>query len=191
MLDFNQSISRLISELVLSLEEFKSIDVSRLAVSATYCKSRSRAGLLAYLLPLRYRDGSPVTKKERWGKTYHYGVSPVHHEGRELLYIIYFMLPRFLKLSYREKLDTVIHELYHISPDFNGDLRRLKGRSHLHGNSLKEYDRHIRTLTDRFLKEKADSEALLVLKNPWKEFQSFHIKEPRPKLIHVEDNSRG
>lgn len=186
MTNFNESMRDFVQDVVTHLEEFSFIDLEKVAISATYCKSRSRAGLLAYLLPLRYKDGSPVTKKERQGKTYHYGVTPTHHNGRELLYIIYFMLPRFLDLSFRDKLDTVIHELYHISPEFNGDLRRLTGRSHLHGNSLKEYDQGIRVLSEKYLSIANGDGPLRFLKTPWYEFQSFHIPEPKPKLIHVE-----
>ncbi|MDC1142544.1 hypothetical protein OAU50_05600 [Planctomycetota bacterium] len=32
-----------------------------------------------------------------------------------------------------ERLNTLIHELYHISPHFNGDLRRFPGRNEYHG----------------------------------------------------------
>ena len=40
------------------------------------------------------------------------------YEGdREMLYILTFYLPRFLDHSFREKLITVFHELYHISPE--------------------------------------------------------------------------
>ena len=39
-----------------------------------------------------------------------------------MLYLLSFYLPRFLKLPWREKLATVIHELWHVNPQFNGDL---------------------------------------------------------------------
>ncbi len=89
--------------------------------------------------------------RARGKRLYHYAMLPYHYEGREILYIIYFMLPRFQNLSFRDKLETLIHEIYHISPRCDGDLRRLKGRSHIHGNSIEEYDRNIRAITDRFL----------------------------------------
>ena len=40
----------------------------------------------------------------------------------------------------RERLLTLVHELYHISPRCDGDLRRFKGRNHAHGHSRKAYD---------------------------------------------------
>ena len=39
-----------------------------------------------------------------------------------------FYLPRFCDQSLDEKLSTVMHELWHISPAFDGDIRRLPGR---------------------------------------------------------------
>jgi hypothetical protein len=39
-----------------------------------------------------------------------------------------------------EKLTTVIHELWHISPAFNGDIRRFPGRCYAHSGSKKKYD---------------------------------------------------
>ena len=60
--------------------------------------------------------------------------------GREMLYILSFYLPRFQNLDFREKLITVLHELWHISPQFNGDIRRHAGRYHAHTHSQAEYD---------------------------------------------------
>ena len=46
--------------------------------------------------------------------------------GREQLYLLNFYLPRFLDLPWREKLRTTVHELWHVSPQFDGDLRRFQ-----------------------------------------------------------------
>ena len=48
--------------------------------------------------------------------------------GREMLYLVTFCLPRFLDQNFDDKFVTLFHELYHISPAFDGDLRRLAGR---------------------------------------------------------------
>lgn len=104
----------------------------------------------------------------------------------EILYILYFMLPRFLNRTPREKLETVIHELYHISPFFNGDLRRFKGRSVLHG-SHKAYDSKVKALTDEFLASTHDVSTYAFLSERFDltQWKTCHIPEPRPKLLKV------
>ncbi len=187
MVDFNESMTRLVGEVASKTEEFRHIRSEQVLVSATFARSPRRAGLLAYVLPLKYRAGSPVERRVRGSKEYHWAMLPVVREGREILYIVYFMLPRFLHMPFREKLETVVHELYHISPLFNGDLRRFKGRSVLHG-SMKAYDAQVKRLTDAFLAANPDpgSYAFLNYLQPRSgEFQAHHIPEPRPKLLKV------
>lgn len=196
MFDFNDSMRCVIREIAQTLPEFRHIDLQHIRISATYNRTRRRTGLLAYVLPLKYKNGSPIQTKKRGNRTYHFGITPTFHQGKELYYILYFMLPRFLNLPFRDKLETVIHELYHISPDFNGDLRRLKGRSYIHGNSLKEYDATIRKFTEQFLNSPHNSLVYEFfhwgyqkLENKHGNVLSSHTKEPRPKLIHVEHGS--
>jgi hypothetical protein len=71
--------------------------------------------------------------------------------GREMLYILRFYLPRFLQLEFREKVVTIFHELWHISPRFDGDVRRFRGRCFAHSGSQKQYDAQVTHLADRWL----------------------------------------
>jgi predicted metallopeptidase len=68
-----------------------------------------------------------------------------------MLYIVYFLVPRFFNIPLREKLITVFHELYHISPSFDGDIRRLPGRNYAHGGSRKSYNARMAELVDTYL----------------------------------------
>ena len=68
-----------------------------------------------------------------------------------MLYLLRFVLPRFLDLPFDEKLITIVHELWHISPKFDGDLRRFEGRCYAHGHSRKGYDEHSKKMVDRWL----------------------------------------
>ncbi len=72
-------------------------------------------------------------------------------DGREMLYILNFYLPRFLNLSFEDKLSTVVHELWHISPHFNGDIRRFAGRCFAHGESQREYEAVVAALAKRWM----------------------------------------
>jgi hypothetical protein len=72
-------------------------------------------------------------------------------QGREIFYILTFYLPRFMDLPFREKLITVFHELWHISPQFDGDLRRHDGRCYAHTHSQKQYDAEMDVLARQYL----------------------------------------
>jgi hypothetical protein len=82
------------------------------------------------------------------------------HRGMDILYVVYFLIPRFLNLSFREKLITLFHELYHISPEFNGDIRRFPGKNYAHGSSTKRYNAYMATLVDSYL-EKLETKSLM------------------------------
>jgi len=119
--------------------EFRHVDMSRVAV--TYAQTRSAVdwGMQAKLTPMRFERGASTCMRDgrRWG------AQQLYQDGEEMLYILTFYLPRFLNLSFHEKLVTVFHELYHISPAFDGDIRRFAGSCYIHSGSQAEYDRRM------------------------------------------------
>src|SRR5262245_27524971 len=135
--DFSAHIRQLTAEVVTQCAEFRHIDVHRLLFSFTPARSGRAHGLHARVTPMRFRGGALI---ERYGRT-HYQVQSYRLDGREVLYVVTFCLPRFLNLSFDEKFVTLFHELYHIGPLFDGDLRRHHGRCHVHTYSKKGYDR--------------------------------------------------
>ena len=68
-----------------------------------------------------------------------------------MLYLLNFYLPRFLDLPFAEKLTTIAHELLHVGPQFDGDLRRFGGRCYAHTHSHAEFDAHAAKLGERWL----------------------------------------
>jgi hypothetical protein len=104
--------------------------------------------LFASLTPLRFAGGETATVRRgrKWT------IQRVRIDGREMLYLLTFYLPRFLDLPFREKLTTLVHELWHIGPRFDGDLRRFGGRCYAHSGSQKRYDAHAARLADDWLK---------------------------------------
>ncbi len=128
---------RLCADFVARLSELSHIDLSRVAISFSQTRKRVSHGLWASLTPMRFEGGSQTTVRAGRAWT----VQPVSGpDGLEMLYLLNFYLPRFLDQSLDEKLNTVVHELWHISPRFDGDLRRHSGRCYAHGNSQREYD---------------------------------------------------
>ena len=146
--DFTLHIGRVCEDIVARLAELGHIDLSRIALS--FCQTRKAVshGMYASLTPLRFAGGATemVRRGRRWRIE-----RLADGSGREMLYILNFYLPRFLDLPFRAKLATVLHELWHISPRFDGDLRRFGGRCYAHGGSQKRYDAHVDRLAAQWL----------------------------------------
>jgi predicted metallopeptidase len=187
-LDFTLHIRRLCEDMVARVEPLRHIDMSRVAVSFSQTKRSGNLGMYASLTPLRFAGGQlhMVRRKRRWGIQRLYAP-----DGREMLYILTFYLPRFLELPFREKLTTTLHELWHVGPKFDGDVRRLGRRCYAHGSSQKAYDARIETLLDRWLS--LDPPALLCdfLRPSFRELIARHgrvfgRKIPAPKLVSLD-----
>ncbi len=100
----------------------------------------------------------------------------VTHGGREILYVVYFCLPRFQNLGFKAKLTTVFHELYHINPEFNGDIRRFPGRFYQHSHSEKDYDRTVRGFAQEYLGDPGSRDFIQFLKLNFEELCRVHGK---------------
>ncbi len=146
--DFTTAMRSLCEDMTSRLPELRHIDLTRIAVSLSKTRKNVSHGIYASLTPLRFEAGAKTT--HRRGRRY--GVQPVvDATGREYLYILSFYLPRFMNTSLEEKLSTVVHELWHISPDFDGDLRRHEGRCYAHGPSQRVYDAKMDRLAQAWL----------------------------------------
>jgi hypothetical protein len=184
--DFQSHVQALCADIVRHCAELKHIDVSRLLFGITQTRSSRRCGLQARVTPMRFRHGR-LTQQYR-GQLYQgqrYFV-----EGREVLYLITFYLPRFLDQDFDEKFITLFHELYHISPEFNGDLRRYAGRCALHTHSKRLYDAHMAHLARAYLANGATRSLHDFLRLNFAQLQHRHgsvvgVVVPRPRLLPV------
>lgn len=190
-LNFTEEMLMLVRELVQVIDDFKHIEPNKIGISATKSKSGTSSGVLAYIIPLRYGEGSPINITQQGGRWYHWAMLPYYYKSSELLYIIYFLLPRFLNLSFEKKIETVVHELLHIHPRFNGDLRRFKGRNHFH-YSHSFYEKKTKELVNTFFSSLHNPSVYLFLKSNMKtllrkysKITASHFPEPKPQLIKV------
>ncbi len=152
--DFNREYMNVVRDVARACEEFGHIDSERIAVSYSAAKSNSKYGLQAKIYPLRFEGGA----REKISKGFKFSIPPVFYDGVEIYYIISFCIPRFLDLSVSGKLETIVHELFHISPRFNGDIRRLTtGARAAHGASHEIYDRFVGRIVKRYLYSSARS----------------------------------
>ncbi|MBN2296859.1 MAG: hypothetical protein JXM70_30820, partial [Pirellulales bacterium] len=130
--DFTAHMRRLCDDIVARLPQLAHIDLDLVAISFSQTRKAGRYGMHASLTPMRFHGGS--TRTRRRGQVWEIQ-RLVDGSGREMLYILSFYLPRFLELGFREKITTVIHELWHINPKFDGDVRRYGGRCYAHSSS--------------------------------------------------------
>jgi hypothetical protein len=184
LFDFSAHIRRLCRDVVARTPELGHIDASRLLFGMTQARSGRSYGLQARVTPLRFRGGS-LTRRRR-GVCYQ--VQRYYVDGREMLYLVTFCLPRFLDQAFDDKFITLFHELYHISPAFEGDLRRHEGRYELHSRSKREYDAHMADLARAYLSNGADRDLHAFLRMDFAQLRHRHggvvgVVVPRPRLV--------
>jgi hypothetical protein len=187
--DFSGHVRRLCADIVRRSEPLRHVDVDRLLFAVTQARTGRKHGLQARVTPLRFRDGHLV--RQRRGVMYQ--VQRYFVGGHEYLYLVTFCLPRFLDQDFDDKFITLFHELFHISPEFNGDLRRHEGRYALHSHSQRVYDRHMAGLARDYLAGRPDPELHAFLRLNFGQLHERHgsvtgIMVPRPKLIPVLGN---
>ncbi len=184
--DFTAAMRRLCSDIAMRIDDFSHVDMDRVCVTFAQARRNVSHGLQAKLTPLRFEGGSltGVRRGTEWT------VQRVYDGPREMLYILTFYCPRFFSHPLREKLVTVMHELYHISPAFDGDIRRLPGHYHVHSHSQDEYDEQMGVYADRYLAQRPPTELYEFLAHDFRSLQQRHgpvvgLKVPIPKLIPV------
>lgn len=172
-LNLTGELERLIRDIVARTPELQHICTEKLLL----CVSSGRptaGGSLAKIHPLRFAGGEKSVQTRRGRRSVLCTMPTIVHQGEEMLYVIYFLVPRFLELSFREKMITIFHELYHISPDCDGDIRRFPGRNYAHGSSTKSYNLLMGQLVDRYLERLQDHSALEFLKGNLSDLRSRH-----------------
>jgi hypothetical protein len=146
--DFTHHIRGVAADMAARLPELAHVDLARVAIAVCQARKAVPHGMFASLTPLRFAGGAATTIRR--GRPH--AIQRVHApDGREMLYILSFYLPRFQNQTLREKLITILHELWHISPRFDGDIRRHAGRYHAHSHSQAEYDREMARLAEHWL----------------------------------------
>jgi hypothetical protein len=185
-LDFCGRMRRVCEDIADRCETFHHVRMPSVLLTFTPCRNRSLYGLQARVTPLRFRDGR-LTR--RHGPV-EYQVQRFVVDGSEMLYILTFCLPRFLDQPFEEKLVTVFHELYHMSPAFDGDLRRHPGRYAVHSHSKACYDARMAELVAEYVANHPEPELFDFLRPGYQDLWDRHggitgAVVPRPKLLPV------
>lgn len=143
--NFTSEVERYVRRLASSVPDLAYLKPDQILFGVSVARNRKQHGIFAACYPLRFDGGDRFYRRGR--TTWEWPI--VMHKGHEVLYYITFYLPRFLDLAPHAKVNTVVHELFHISGRFDGDLRRLGEGSHRHhGPSLAYYERLIAPIVE-------------------------------------------
>jgi len=184
--DFCAHVRRLADDITLRSPDLAHVHTAQVIFAITQSRNSRAHGLQARVTPLRFHGGE-LTHHRR-GTIYQ--VQRFFVGKRDVLYLVTFCLPRFLNLGFNEKLVTLFHELYHISPAFDGDLRRHNGRYSIHSHSQRLYDEHMSTLAQAYLHSGARPSLHAFLRKNFAQLQRQHgrvigVCVPRPRIVPV------
>jgi hypothetical protein len=183
--DFTVAARAICVDMTARVPELAHIRMDRVAVGVRRARNRGPYGVYATLTPLRFAGGAD--REVRRGRSYR--IEPLIDEGgSEYLYLLSFYLPRFLDLPLEGKLSTIVHELWHIGPRFDGDLRRHEGRCYAHGSSQRKYDAQMDRLAQSWLAADPPPHLYEFLSAGFDELQAEHgsvrgQRWPTPRLI--------
>lgn len=165
--DFTGNMTMLVDDIVKTHPFFKHIRINEILVAISPSNG-NRSGVVAKLRPMLFEGGS----RTKVVRGIEFEAPQVIIKGNNILYIVYFHLPRFLNHGdQKTKLATVLHELHHISPLFNGDIRRYSGKNYAHGNSRKDFDDLISIYTDEYIQSTSHPELSSFLKYKYSELK--------------------
>ncbi len=190
--DFTEHMRRLCSDICERSPHMQHIDMTRVFVSFNQARKRVKHGMWASLTPMRFENGSRETVRK--GRRYA-AQRLLDRDGHEMLYILSFYLPRFMELSFTDKMVTVFHELWHISPECNGDIRRHPGRCYAHTQSEKEYDAQMLVFFEDWLRRSPPKPLYAWLRQTFLDLESQHggvygTRIGHPKLIPLDGKAR-
>jgi len=199
MINYTERLTLLMQDIVSRVETLSFIDIADVLVFARAGRSNAEGAFATcHCLSLpasepgyyfwRDRDTGRITRRSEWFVT----KSPTVTIGRrEIKYLISFALPRFCDQAldgsrkerfYRTsdaewtaKLDTVIHELYHIDPEHNG-IRRIQRDDgtlspHCHGNGFFE---RVAGMVHEYLDTRPDPAVYDFLRDDFETLESRH-----------------
>ncbi len=186
--DFCAAMHRLCADICGRHSAFAHIDMERVVVTYAQTRSPVEWGMMAKLTPMRLEGGAltEVRDGRKWT------CQRVMHNGREMLYMLTFYLPRFQNQTYQEKLVTVFHELYHISQSFDGDIRRFAGSCYMHTGSQANYDRQMEVFLGQYVEHGAPERLREFLKYDFSVLSRIAgtvigLRLPIPRMVPVED----
>ena len=130
-LNVTLAVKRLVRDAAARLPELAHVDAARLLVVAGEARRASRATI------------RPLGPGQRGGPA-----ATVRVRGRTIRYLITLRPLWFLDSTPEARVETVLHELWHVSTCFDGRLHRARRHAALPAGA---FQRRVRALRDRYL----------------------------------------
>ncbi len=131
------AVKRLIRDAARRLPELAHVRGSRILVVAGEARRASRATIR----PAHFKE---TGRRAQGGRE-----KPlIRIKGRKILYVVTLRPLWFVASRPEERIATVLHELHHVSPRFDGTLHRARRHAR---SSRAAYDRQVRSLLRRYL----------------------------------------
>ncbi|WP_373048895.1 hypothetical protein [Vulgatibacter sp.] len=133
------TIKAVMRDVARKLPEFAHVDASRILVVAGEARRASRATVR----PLAFADS-----RDRLSTDRKRAKPVVQIAGRRMLYVVSFRPMFFLRSTPEKRVETILHELFHMSTRFDGTLHRGRRHAKLPGRAFQEA---FGPLVDRYL----------------------------------------
>ena len=186
ILNLTDMLSLLLNEMIIRTEEFSRFDINRILLCCSTNKKPDGGGIYGKLVPLRFENGSEIVSHQ--GR--YYTIPKLRVGNQEILYLMYFYIPKFFNLPAKEKVNVMFHELYHINPAFNGDIRRMGSVKKAHGHSKKSFEEKYIEYAEEFYRYVKDTPYYSFLNmssrdhmNHFKKIQFRRMKSIKPVEI--------
>jgi len=187
MKTLNAEFQTLLALICESISIFKDYDTQKIALSIGTSKNQGKIGIWAYVVPLRYIGGKALRKGRFYGRMgfHYYDCEAILKKNPEAHYLMTIMVPRFFRLSFKERYETLVHELYHLHPLMRGDLRRFPKPHIHHGPTPKAYQRRVEELTKESqvnFPELKRHPLLTESQEVWKDRKKYRLALPKKKF---------
>jgi hypothetical protein len=151
----NQDFSNLMALVCEGSQLFRDYDRTKVLVSCSRSKNQGKTGVWAFVAPLCFENGKTVISGRYKRRSGHWvlatdskGALSHHQRFPEARYIMNFLVPRFFYLTPQERLETLVHEIYHLEPELKGGLRTFPPPFKHHGPTPHAYRKRVQTLTE-------------------------------------------
>ena len=187
--NITDAFTLIMSEMIKRTDEFRLFDINRIMVCCGTNRNTSTGGIYGKLVPLKFENGIDIIKH----RGYYYTIPKLTINNIEILYVIYLYIPKFLDLPAEKKIDVMFHELYHINPEFNGDIRRMGKFKKAHGHSRKSFDEKYKEYAGSFYNYIKSTRFIEFLemdsKSLKKEFPALSYRKMKvPKPVRINKN---
>ena len=167
MINITDCLQEIVAHVCRNVPIYSHIDPDQIMVCFAKSRKKTMHGIYAKVCPTRFPGGKKSVVHR--GREFSYPTIMVG--SNQILYVIYFYYPRFQDLTFETKLLTIFHELYHISPRFDGHIRRFPGKNYQHGHSKEAFDEPLKQVIADYIATYRDEELLEVLKLDFKQLQ--------------------